>query len=149
MPGPFGRSTITAAIGICVLITFWLNLGRLQTTSLGSKLGSIALHPSTSTATTKDGHLPAYTAQYFDQVFSPEDAPYYDFPAIREHCDRTEWRPELEDVYLQCGGMFAGKSTETPKCPVQACFGSSGCRKYVPRTHLDAVWIKQILIPVT
>jgi hypothetical protein len=103
---------LAAAIGLFILFTFWLNLGRLQTTSLGSKLGSTTLHPSTST-TEKDGHLPPYTKLYFDQVFA-EEASVYDYPALREHCDRAEWRPELEDVYIQCNGMFAGRLTSDP-----------------------------------
>jgi hypothetical protein len=48
---------------------------------------------------------------YFDQVFSLEEPAVYDFPALKQQCERTKWAPELEDVYLECKGMFAGMTS--------------------------------------
>jgi hypothetical protein len=111
MLGPLNRSAVSAAIGVCVLITLWLNAGRLQSTSLGSKIGSISL-PTVKTASV--AHLPEPVARYFDQVFG-EEPEVYDFPGLREHCDRATWGGEKEDVYLQCGNLFAGTLTEKPR----------------------------------
>ena len=107
MLGPSHRSAVVTAIGVCVLLTIWLNIGRSQSTSLGAKLSSVTLHPSTWTATTGE-HLPAPVALYFDQVFREEKGSY-DFPGLREHCERTEWTEERENVYIHCGNLFAGE----------------------------------------
>lgn len=110
--GPFHRNAFTTAIGVCVAITIWLNLDRLQRTSLGSRLDPTAgFHTTPTTTHGGDDHLPSPVVEYFNQVFSPEKPASYDFPALRQHCDRTEWTPEREDVYLQCGGMFAGMTS--------------------------------------
>lgn len=97
------RSAVIAAIVVGGLMTVWFNLDR---TSLSSK---IALH--TSSSTTGHRHLPAPVSRYFDQVFSPGGPATYDFPALRQHCEHTAWSPELENVYLQCGGMYAGMTS--------------------------------------
>ncbi|KAH8759289.1 hypothetical protein BGZ57DRAFT_801707 [Hyaloscypha finlandica] len=124
MLGTLRRSAVITAIGICVLVTVWLGSGRLQNTSFGSSIVStISQHttPTTSTASTaaivKNGHLPASASLYFNQVFSPEDANPHDFPALRKACDRATWH---EDVYLQCGGMFAGMTSIMSE--VKVCF---------------------------
>jgi len=111
MPGPTPRTAIVAAIGVCVLLTFWFNLGRIQQTELGSKLGSVSipsLHTGSQVSTTTTiSHLPAPAALYFDQVFAEEPKPY-DFPALALQCDRTSWEGK-ENVYLQCENLFAGE----------------------------------------
>ncbi|KAI9649268.1 hypothetical protein NHQ30_001838 [Ciborinia camelliae] len=49
-------------------------------------------------------HLPAET--YFEQAFSVNKPTDYDFPALKQQCEHTEW-PKNE-VYLECNGIFAG-----------------------------------------
>jgi hypothetical protein len=46
---------------------------------------------------------------YFDLAFSPKKPYEYDFPAIRQRCERMTWPEKEEDiVYMKCGGMAAG-----------------------------------------
>jgi hypothetical protein len=124
MLGTSRRSAVVSAIGICALVTIWLSAGQLQDSSFGSSIvSSISQHTSSTTSgsTTasivKNGHLPAPVSRYFNQVFSPEDADHFDYPALKKACDRATWH---EDVYLQCGGMFAGMTSIMSE--VKVCF---------------------------
>ncbi|APA11994.1 hypothetical protein sscle_08g067640 [Sclerotinia sclerotiorum 1980 UF-70] len=47
--------------------------------------------------------------RYFEQVFSIDKPKDYDFPALKQQCEQTEW-PKNE-VYLDCTGIFAGLTT--------------------------------------
>ncbi|KAJ8066846.1 hypothetical protein OCU04_004228 [Sclerotinia nivalis] len=47
--------------------------------------------------------------RYFEQVFSIDKPADYDFPALKQQCEQTEW-PKNE-VYLDCTGIFAGLTT--------------------------------------
>ncbi|QSZ34678.1 hypothetical protein DSL72_007532 [Monilinia vaccinii-corymbosi] len=63
--------------------------------------------PAQSTST----YPSAYTAhpqaaRYFEQAFSIEKPAEYDFPALKQHCEQTEW--PKDEVYLECRGIFAG-----------------------------------------
>jgi hypothetical protein len=104
---PFHGNAIVAIIGFFVFITFWLNLDHLQSTSLGSKLASGI--PSLSSSSGQS-HLPPSSVTYIDQVFGATPSPYA-FPHLSAHCARTEWKEDRKDVYLQCGGMFAGMTS--------------------------------------
>lgn len=53
--------------------------------------------------------LSPHVLTYFDQAFSLAKPAPYNFPALREQCQRTEWPDQI--VYLQCGGMSAGLTT--------------------------------------
>lgn len=121
MLGAPRRSAVISAIGVCFLVTVWLSSGRLQSTSLGSTIVSTIGQQKESIPQTagivSNGHLPAQVSLYFNQVFSPGPADSYDFPALRKACDRAEWH---EDVYLQCGGMFAGMTSIMSE--VKGCF---------------------------
>jgi hypothetical protein len=64
---------------------------------------------SKADTTVKDGAASPLSPQvltYFDQVFSVDKPANYDFPALRQQCERTKW-PE-DDVHLHCVGMAAG-----------------------------------------
>lgn len=49
--------------------------------------------------------LSPHVHNYFDQVFSAEQAPDYELPGLKAACARSEWKEENKDVYLKCGGM--------------------------------------------
>jgi len=97
---------IVAAIAFFLIASLWFNLERLEKTSIGSKIGDRinTFHGATS-------RRPAPVQQFFEQVFSVEKPAPYPFPAIKYTCDNTKWDPELKDVYLQCGHMFAGMTS--------------------------------------
>jgi hypothetical protein len=54
-------------------------------------------------------HLSTHVLSYFEQAFSANKPANYDFPALRETCQHTQWVEG--DVYLQCGAMSAGLTT--------------------------------------
>ncbi|ROW04781.1 hypothetical protein VMCG_04899 [Cytospora schulzeri] len=64
--------------------------------------------------------LSPHVHTYFEQVFSTEKPPYYDFPALKAACARTEWKDENKDVFLECGGIQAGMTSIMSE--VKVCF---------------------------
>ncbi|KAE8448919.1 hypothetical protein EG329_008715 [Mollisiaceae sp. DMI_Dod_QoI] len=76
-------------------------------------------NPSNSkTDFTKDIALSPAVESYFEQVFSENKPKQYDFPALRQQCERKKW-PE-DEVYLKCGGMSAGLTSIISQ--VKVCF---------------------------
>lgn len=55
--------------------------------------------------------LSPHVHTYFDQIFSADPAPIYDFPGLTAACARAEWKAENKDVYVKCGGMAAGMTS--------------------------------------
>lgn len=64
--------------------------------------------------------LSPHVHTYFEQVFSADEPPSYDFPALRAACARTQWKDENKDVYLECGGIQAGMTSIMSE--VKVCF---------------------------
>jgi hypothetical protein len=141
MLGSPRRSAVISAIGVCFLVTIWLSSGRLQSASFGSTIvstigGQLKESTPQTAGIVSNGHLPAPVSLYFNQVFSPGPAAPYDFPALRKACDRAEWH---EDVYLQCGGMYAGMTSIMSE--VKGCFKmaiEAGTGLILPRIPIRA-----------
>lgn len=64
--------------------------------------------------------LSPHVHTYFEQVFSVDKPPYYDFPALKAACERSEWKEENKDVYLECSGIQAGMTSIISE--VKVCF---------------------------
>ncbi|KAF7898665.1 hypothetical protein EAF00_005111 [Botryotinia globosa] len=74
----------------------------------------ILYHSWNSVRSTQSIYSSAYTAhpqagRYFEQVFSVNKPEDYDFPALKQQCEETEW--PRNEVYLDCSGIFAGLTT--------------------------------------
>lgn len=81
--------------------------------------------------------LSPHVHTYFEQVFSTEKPPKYDFPALKAACARTEWKEENKGVYLECGGIQAGVTSIMSE--VKVCFKmaiDAGVNMLLPSMHL-------------
>jgi hypothetical protein len=60
---------------------------------------------------TKAAHIQVlpHVETYFQQVFSFDRPPRYDYPGLKAACDNAPWRGD--EVYLRCGGMSAGMTS--------------------------------------
>ena len=113
------RNAVIAAIVFVSIFAICQNAGLTYGTSTGSivslpfghaaqEVATAAEIPGTKSAE-REGTPPPLSTEvlnYFDQVFSIDKPPKYDFVALRQYCERTKWQEE--DVYLQCDGMVAG-----------------------------------------
>lgn len=61
---------------------------------------------ATGSKTDPNSPLSPGVLNYFDQIFSLDTPPDYEFAALGEACANTKWQED--EVYLRCGGMSAG-----------------------------------------
>ena len=112
------RTVVLAAITFAFIVAIWHKSDLIPTTSSFctnySPPNEAAKSPQASKtktttpkvdASAKDTLSPQ-VSNYFDQIFSIDKPAPYDFPALKQQCEHTTW-PE-DDVYLQCGSMYAG-----------------------------------------
>lgn len=94
----------------------------------GFHLGAY-LDPSTSGASRsyfdfKPGRakspLSSHVHDYFEQVFSVERPPDYEFSAIKAACERTQWQEHNKNTFLKCDGINAGMTSIMSQ--VKVCF---------------------------
>lgn len=94
----------------------------------GFHLGAY-LDPSTSGATRSDfdskfrgakSPLSSHVHTYFEQVFSVERPPDYEFSAVKSACERAQWHERNKNTYLKCDGINAGMTSIMSQ--VKVCF---------------------------
>ncbi|KUJ06585.1 uncharacterized protein LY89DRAFT_692397 [Mollisia scopiformis] len=101
---------IAIVAAILIIFTFGLyhNSGLIPkstSSTIPAKAATSPTKPSSKSDSNAELGVP-HAETYFEQVFSERKPPQYDFPALKQQCERTKW-PE-DEVYLQCGGMAAG-----------------------------------------
>lgn len=96
---------------IVTLITFVFWTSR---TTIGSSVAEIhsnfdlpIIGPSKSSS---DRRPPKQLTTYFEQVFSKDAPPQYDFAAIKRQCQNTKWRTD-EEIYFKAVNIQAGMTT--------------------------------------
>lgn len=100
----YSRNSVFAVLGLLLIWGFYL----------GSYLDPAPLSGTKSFFGFKsrgNSPLSPHVHMYFDQIFSADPAPKYDFPGLTAACARAEWKEENKDVYLKCGGMGAGMTS--------------------------------------
>lgn len=64
--------------------------------------------------------LSSHVHTYFEQVFSVERPPDYEFSAIRAACKRAQWQEHNKNTFLKCDGINAGMTSIMSQ--VKVCF---------------------------
>lgn len=135
------RGFVAAAIVAYVFIlAIFFNAERIPQPSLGD-WGNLKTPPSSESANSNS--LSPHVQTYFDQVFSASSPPPYDFPALREQCERVAWAED--PVYLKCDGMSAGLTSIMSQVKVCLKFAiDAGTGLVLPSMPLrDSVNLKQ------
>lgn len=120
------RSAVLAAIVFLVILAIYRESDLISGASSVSKssilLGNATTESSKAGGTAAKGSanspLSPGALNYFDQVFSVDKPATYDFPALRQQCEHTNWQGD--DVYLECGAMAAGLTSIMSQ--VKTCF---------------------------
>lgn len=106
------RNSAFAVVGLLLIWGFYLG----SYMDSGHSVASTSIFGFQSNKSPLSPHIQTF----FDQAFSAETAPDYDFPGLKASCARAEWKQQNRDVYLQCGGMSAGMTSIISQ--VKVCF---------------------------
>lgn len=90
------RNAVFALLGLLLIWTLYLG-SYLDSGSTKSYFGF--------KSDVNQSPLSPHVHKFFDQVFSAERAPIYEFSGLKAACARSEWKEENKDVYFKCGGM--------------------------------------------